>query len=204
MSNFGDACKALWAKASPALLEGIDRHADEILEKYGINTRLRITHFGAQLSHESSGGSHLTESLKYSAKRLTQVWPKRFPTLEAATPYALNEPALAEKVYGGRLGNDRPGDGFKYRGGGLLQETGKNNYADLQEGTGLPVLEHPELVKDPEHALECAAYRFVKLGCLPYCDRNDVAGVTRHVNGGLTGLDERKAWLADWEETLED
>jgi len=95
-------------------------------EAAGIVTPARICHFLAQCFVESSGFTDAEEDLSYSAKRLTQVWPKRFPTIESAQPYARNPEALANKVYGGRMGNTESGDGWKYRGG-LKQLTGKDN-----------------------------------------------------------------------------
>lgn len=199
MSKFGDTVKALWRKASPELIEGIDSTADEVLAKYEFNTRLRIIHLGAQISHESMGGSHLVENLKYSAKRLIQVWPRRFPTLDSAKPYAMNEEALADKVYGGRLGNHDPDDGYKYRGRGLIQLTGRANFQTVQDRTGLQVIDDPEIASDPETALEVACFMFVKLGCMPYADADDVEAVTRKINGGTTGLNERQDWLDRWD-----
>jgi putative chitinase len=201
VSQFGDTAKVLWGKASPVLIAGLDATADEIFEKHSFNTRLRIIHLAAQVSHESMGGSHLVESLKYSAKRLTQVWPRRFPTLADAAPYAMNEEALGEKVYGGRLGNIAPEDGFKYRGQGLIQVTGKSNYETLQNRLGLPFVDQPELVCDPKHALEVACFMFIKLGCMPYADTDDIETVTKRINGGYNGLDDRKRWYGEWDST---
>ena len=94
--------------------------ADDRIAAAEITTPLRIAHFAAQIATESGGMTRLEKSLFYTAERLCQVWPKRFPTLVSVKPYAGNPKALAEKVYGGRLGNVQPGDGWRYRGGGLM------------------------------------------------------------------------------------
>ncbi|MBV9247503.1 MAG: protease, partial [Methylobacteriaceae bacterium] len=99
--------------------------ADEMFPAYGLATLLRVRHFLAQVAEETGGLRVLEEDLDYSAMRLMQVWPARFPTLATAEPYAHNPRRLADRVYGGRMGNTGPDDGWKYRGRGLLQTTGK-------------------------------------------------------------------------------
>ncbi|MBV9219458.1 MAG: glycoside hydrolase family 19 protein [Methylobacteriaceae bacterium] len=171
--------------------------ADEMFPAYGLATLLRVRHFLAQVAEETGGLRVLEEDLDYSAMRLMQVWPARFPTLATAEPYAHNPRRLADRVYGGRMGNTGPDDGWKYRGRGLLQTTGKATFALLQHDTGLPLVDQPELASAPEHMLQCAVVSFVRIhGVLAACDRNDVVGVTRLVNGGLTNLAARRLYLA--------
>ena len=100
-----------------------------------------LPNFLAQVLHESGMLQRLEEGLSYSAERLTQVWPRRFPTLSSAMPYARNPRALANRVYGGRIGNSAPDEGWRYRGRGLIQITGRDNYALAEQLTGMRLLE---------------------------------------------------------------
>jgi predicted chitinase len=175
--------------------------AQAILQKYGIaETSSRVAHFFAQTLAETGGYRVLVESLDYSATRLTQVWPKRFPTPEAAAPYAHNEEKLGEKVYNGRMGNDQSGDGFRYRGRGLLQITGKSAYKKFGDRLGVDLVGHPELVFAAAYCLEIAASEWATSGhggknCNELADADDIEGVTRAINGGLIGIDDRRLWL---------
>lgn len=146
--------------------------------------------FVAQAVHEAGHLDHVTENLRYSAQRLMAVWPKRFPTLESALPYAMNGPALAEKVYQGRMGNAQPGDGFKYRGRGIPMITGRANYAEMAKITGLPLLESPDLLEQPDTALRVGVLWWENN--VPDTIVDNVELVTRQVNGGVVGLLERK------------
>lgn len=142
----------------------------------------------AQVGHESADLNRLEENMNYSATRLMQVWPKRFPTLEAARPYANNPVALANHTYGGRLGNTMKGDGWKYRGQGPIQYTGRYNFAELQRLSGMPVITHPELLVIDK---ECGAIS----SCVYFRTRvtsNTVSGVTRQIQGGQLGLKDRQ------------
>lgn len=193
------ALKRLWPNASPVLIASVASQAPAVFQKHGINTPLRVAHFMAQISHESDGGRITEESLNYTtAERIAAVWPSRF-TVQTAQAFTHNPRKLANQVYNGRMGN-RAGsdDGYNYRGRGLLQITGRDSYRKLGQLTGLPLENEPGLAFDPDHALEVAAAEFAMLGCLPFCDRDDVRGVTRRVNGGFIGLDSRKHWLAKW------
>lgn len=179
-------------KALPGLAEALDAAAVE----FGIATPKRLAHWLGQLHHESAGLTRLEENLRYSAARLTQVWPSRFPYLDAAKPFAMNPEALANKAYGGRMGNTQPGDGFKFRGRGLMQTTGRANYAAAAAATGLDLLRDPDLLKTPSGAARSAAVFWRDHGLSALADRDDVAGITRAINGGLIGLEERKAQVA--------
>ncbi len=152
--------------------------------------------FLAQLAVESLELTRLEENLNYSAKRLMDVWPARFPTLEIATGYANSPAAIAEKVYGGRMGNDPEGsgDGWRYRGRGPIQTTGKENYTRCGAGLGLPLLHEPELLLEPGHGARSAAWYWSTKGCDEIA--GDINAVTRKINGGLHGLNERRRYLA--------
>jgi len=153
----------------------------------------------AQISHECGAGHDVVENLNYTAKRMMQVWPSRFPTFESAAPYAGNPRELANKVYNGRMQN-RPGsdDGWNFRGRGGSQTTGREGYERVKKQTGLDVVNNPDLLIDPVHFLECAVSDFVNCGCLPYAKADDVVMVTKRLNGGAVGLAERKVWLSKW------
>ena len=149
-----------------------------------------ISSFLGQILHESAGLTQFGENLSYSAERLTQVWPSRFPTLESAQPYARNPEALANKVYGGRMGNTTHGDGWKYRGRGPIQLTGRVNYAFVGDLIGQDLDVMPELIEQPRYALEAAIAWWE--GFIPDDMIGDVERVTRRVNGGLIGLADRE------------
>jgi putative chitinase len=172
------------------------RGAAKHFPAYEITTPLRLAHFMAQTHVESMGYTRLVESLNYSAKRLTQVWPGRFPSLAAAAPFANNPEALANKTYGGRMGNTQPGDGWRYIGRSIKQITGRENYAKCAVRTGLDLLNHPELAADPEHSVHIACDYWGSRCINPLADADDIVAVTKAINGGLNGLPDRKAQLA--------
>lgn len=167
-----------------AIVDGEDRIAEA-----GITSPLRLVHFLAQTAVESAGFRQLEENLNYSAARLCQVWPRRFRSIAAATPFAHNPRALANAVYGGRLGNNGPDDGWRYRGSGLLQTTGLDNY----EAAGHA--EDPEALRHPETALDSALEFWTRHGCNALADRDDCEALTRKVNGGLNGLADRRSYV---------
>jgi putative chitinase len=150
-----------------------------------------VRNFLAQTLHETCSLEKLEEDLRYSAKRLTEVWPSRFPTLAAARPYERNPEALANKVYGGRLGNKEPGDGWRYRGRGIPMCTGKDNYALVQKVTGLPVLKNPDLLAQPLPALQAGIAWWERR--VPDALLGDPERVSHAVNGGDIGMEDRLA-----------
>lgn len=169
-----------------------------VLDEYGItDTAQRLKFFLSQVGHESGGLTIREENLRYSAKRMTEVWPRRFPTVASAKPYANNPRKLAEKTYGGRMGNgpEGSGDGYRYRGQGGIQITGKEAYEVIGEIAGLDLVNNPELASDPKHYLRiaCAFWKWKGLNAL--CDKGDFRAVTKRINGGYTGLADRKEWL---------
>ena len=159
-------------------------------------------HFVAQVLHESGGLRYLAENLNYSAERLCAVWPKRFPNADRARPYAHNPEKLANYVYAGRMGNTEPGDGWKYFGRGLIQITGRSNYALVQELTGLQVLDDPDLLCEPGPALLSALAWWGE--SVPDAESLSVEQVTRRVNGGTNGLDDRRRLFERALRVLED
>lgn len=176
------------------------RGAAEHFPAYEITTPLRLAHFMAQTHVESMGYTRLVESLNYSAKRLTQVWPNRFPTNPVAgqfvaARFANNPEALANATYGGRMGNTQPGDGWRYIGRSIKQITGRENYAKCAARTGLDLINHPEIAADPEHSVHIACDYWGSRCINPLADRDDIVAVTKAINGGLNGLDDRRAQL---------
>jgi putative chitinase len=204
---------AMWPHGNtrvPGLVEGIVSAAPAVFAKYGLNSGLVIAHAMAQFSVECGAGTELEENINYTPDRACQVWPSRFSSLAdclAKVGSFVGDPdfptKLIDDVYGGRNGN-RPGtnDGSVFIGRGLSQVTGRGNYEALGTKVGLDLADHPEIVNDPAHALECGVADFVHCGCLPFAEADDVSGVTRHLNGGLTELEERTAWLARWKAEL--
>lgn len=149
-----------------------------------------IDDFLGQVAHESDGLNRLEEGLFYTTpERLMKVWPTRFRSVREATPYLRNPAALANKVYGGRLGNTEAGDGFKYRGGGLIQVTGKENYAMLEAATGIPLVVNPDMLRQPKTALEVSIAWWERR--VPDEAMGNIQRVTRAVNGGTVGIADR-------------
>ncbi|RSZ59790.1 glycoside hydrolase family 19 protein [Massilia atriviolacea] len=181
---------------------GAEQH---FLEHFGIAaSALRVSHFMAQVLHESAALSRTVENLRYSAQRLPQVWPQRFRPRGPLDPasFANDDVRLANEVYGGRLGNDRPGDGYRYRGRGLLQLTGKDSYAQATDAlqAGYPLA--PDFVAEPDAVISArwclgaAAAIWVAKDCNEAADEDDIVLVTTRINGGTVGLAERRRWLA--------
>jgi len=187
------------------LRDGIAVAAPSVFAKYGINSPLLVAHVMAQISHECGAGHDVVENLSYSAQRMTEVWPGRFPTIASAQPYAHNPQALANKVYNGRMGNAAgSNDGWNFRGRGGSQTTGREGYERVAKQTGLDVVNNPDLLIDPTFFLECAVSDFVNCGCLPFAKADDVVSVTKRLNGGTVGLSQRIDWLSRWKRALGD
>ncbi|WP_378180638.1 glycoside hydrolase family 19 protein [Aquimarina sp. SS2-1] len=173
---------------------------DTVLPKYDINSPLRQAHFLAQVTHESGGFKFVTENLNYSAKALYGVFRKYFPTLDAANTYARKPEKIANKVYANRIGNgsESSGDGWKYRGRGLIQLTGKSNYRALSETTNQDFIYDPELVTNPKWALTSACWYWQKRNINKYADADDIHMVTKLINGGCNGLQNRQHFLEEF------
>ena len=176
-----------------------------VLDEFGIITPLRIAHFMAQVLHESGAFSILTESLNYSSpERLMAVWPTRFRTREAALPFVHNAAALAEKVYGGRMGNVRLGDAARFIGRGPLQITGRATYARIGERLRLDLVGQPDLAITPPHMIRIAGCEWEESRCNEAADDDDILRVSGRINVGkdvsdprlIVGYEERVSWLA--------
>jgi len=185
-------------------LEGLRGHIPDAViaqipdtaSKFEINTPLRLAHFLAQCGHESGGFRLTKENLNYSAKGLNGTFKKYFPTLESATPYERKPEKIANKVYGGRMGNgpESSGDGAKFCGRGYIQLTGKDNYTAFGKSINEDMSANPEKVAS-SYALLSAAWFFNKNGLHKMADGGAsdavVTSITKRVNGGTIGLDDR-------------
>jgi putative chitinase len=164
---------------------------NETFEKYEINTPKRQACFIGQCMHESGGFKHLSENLNYSAAALMRTWPSRFPDMDTAEKYERNPEKIASKVYAGRMGNTTPEEAAMYLGRGLIQLTGKENYANCGFGIGVDLLSHPDLLSTPKYAALSAGWYWNKKGLNALVD--DIETMTKRINGGTIGLDDRKA-----------
>jgi putative chitinase len=203
---FINALYNLWPdgdKKVPGLRDGIAESSDRVFKLYGITTPLLVAHVMAQISHECGAGRDVVENMNYTTKRITQVWPSRFPTMESAAPFSGNPRALANKVYNGRMGN-RPGsdDGYNFRGRGGSQTTGREGYERVAKTTGVDVVNNPDLLIDPRFFLLCSVADFINCGCLPFAKMDDIFKVTKKLNGGTIGIQDRVAWLVKWKKAL--
>ena len=164
---------------------------NDTFQRYAINTPLRMAAFVGQCSHESGNFKVLVENLNYSAERLCKVWPSRFPTLESAQPYHRNPDMIANKVYSGRMGNSDEGDGALYIGRGCIQLTGKTSYTLAGDALNVDFMHSPDLVSIPKYAALTAGWFWNKRDLNKEADAKDYTGMTKKINGGLTGLDDR-------------
>ena len=168
----------------------------DTIAKFELNTPLRLAHFLAQAGHESGGFKAVNENLNYGAKGLLGIFKKYFPTPEKAALYERKPEKIANLVYGGRMGNgpEASGDGYKFRGRGYIQLTGKDNYAAFDKVVSENLLETPDLVAT-KYPLLSAAWFFHKNGLHKIADQGAtdavVTSVTKRVNGGTIGLPDR-------------
>ena len=164
-------------------------------ERFEINTPERQAAFIGQCAHESANFKTLQENLNYSAKGLNATWPSRFPSEDAAQPFHRQPEKIANKVYSGRMGNTDEGDGWKYRGRGLIQLTGKDNYRLASDALGVDFIADPDLVLTKEYAALTAAWYWNKRSLNKEADAKDFTGMTKKINGGIIGLADRVAHI---------
>lgn len=194
MVSVTDLRRIAGAKNVHPLMFSIAEEINKQAAAFGLVSRGDLARFLANVSVETAGFTRLEENLNYTAARLCKVWPKRFPTLADAKPYAGNPQALANKVYGGRLGNGgKPNAGWLYRGSGALQTTGFDNFAEVEKATGLPVTKNPDMLRKPDLAVKAALIFWQRRGLNGVAD---IEKVRRVINGGAHGLAEVKAALA--------
>lgn len=172
----------------------------ETFEKYQINTPKRQACFLGQTMHESGSFKFTRENLNYSARALMNTWPSRFPDLETASQYERQPEKIANKVYSGRMGNIEDGDGAKYIGRGLIQVTGKENYTHCGEALGVDLITNPQLLEEPRYAALSAGWFWNKKGLNALADegtKDAFEVMTKRINGGLLGLDDRKSKMIE-------
>lgn len=168
---------------------------NKILPKYEINTKNRVAGFLAQCGHESADFTVLKENLNYGAKGLRGVFPKYFPDDATATAYERQPEKIANKIYGGRMGNgpESSGDGYKYRGRGAIQLTGHDNYDAFAKSIGKSIDETITYLETLDGAIESACWFWKSRNLNATCDADDITKMTKLINGGTIGLDDRKA-----------
>ena len=172
----------------------------DVMTKFKIDTALKLAHFLSQCGHESGGFRIVNENLNYSAKGLLGIFKKYFPNNAKAEAYQRKPEKIANIVYANRMGNgpEASGEGYKYRGRGYIQLTGKQNYTAFGKAIGVDIATNPDLVAT-KYPLLSAAWFFTR--CLPKCtDASDAAvtAVTKCVNGGTIGLEDRKKHFKEY------
>jgi putative chitinase len=167
---------------------------NEILPDYEINTPQRMAAFIAQCAHESGGFKFLTENLNYRAVTLRKLFSKYFPTDALAQEYEKKPEKIANRIYGGRMGNgpEETGDGFRYCGRGLIQLTGKANYQNFADSIETPVEEVSEYLQTFEGAVQSACWFWESNNLNALADAGDIKMMTKKINGGFIGLEDRE------------
>lgn len=166
---------------------------NETFARFNLTTNNQKAMFIGQCSHESGNFRLLQENLNYKAATLMKLWPKRFPTLEVANQYAGNARAIANKVYADRMGNrdEASGDGYRFRGKGLVQLTGHSNHFHAGKALGVDFVMQPDLVATPKYAALTAGWFWETHKLNPPADALDYTKVTKIINGGTIGLEDR-------------
>lgn len=214
MYNFENALNKLWPRAPQKVKNAVIAAHEEQFQQFEMDDPLIIAHFMAQISHECGGGTIIRENMNYRAQRIMQIFGvgkhSAKVTEEEAQTLAGQPQALAERVYGlgnpkkaKELGNERPGDGYRYRGGGMLQLTGGYNYRKRGDAIGYTLYENPEQLDNPTISFKVAVAEFAGLGCIKWAKQDNIVKVTLLVNGGRNGLADRVVWLRKWKEALE-
>lgn len=186
--------KAVNPKTKVATLEKFVEPLNQVVEHYEINTPERMAAFIAQLSHESGGFNYIKENLNYSAKGLMTTFKKYFPTEELAKQYERKPEKIANRVYANRMGNgpESSGDGWKFCGRGLIQLTGKDNYTRFSAAIEMDIDDCVAYLETPEGACSSAGWFWHSNKLNTFCDRGDFVGLTKRINGGTIGLQDRK------------
>lgn len=168
---------------------------NETFNRFGINTARQQAAFIGQCGHECGNFRILEENLNYRAETLCKLWPKRFPTLEFAKQYERNPRKIANNVYSNRMGNrdEASGDGYRFRGRGCIQLTGHANYYHAGQALGVDFVMEPDLVATPKYAALTAGWFWSTHGCNELAEAGNWVALTKKINGGTIGLDDRVA-----------
>jgi putative chitinase len=162
---------------------------------YDINDPHRLAAFLAQCAHESGGFTAIKENLNYKAETLCRVWPRLFPNMDVANQYAHNPEAIANRAYSNRMGNgpETSGDGYKFCGRGLIQLTGRSNYQAFADSIGVDIEELPEFLSTFEGCVQSACWFWEANNLNQWADAGNIERMTKIINGGTLGLDDRTA-----------
>lgn len=165
----------------------------QLFPEYDITTPQRVAAFVAQCAHESANFSVLKENLNYRAESLVRVWPRYFPTIEIARQYAHKQDKIANRAYANRMGNgdEASGDGWRFCGRGLIQLTGRDNYQSFADSLEMPINDVPEYLGTFEGAAQSACWFWETNNLNKFADVGDIKGLTKAINGGYLGLDDR-------------
>lgn len=182
----------VFPNADPELVDALVNAQDSLISDYGIDTEMKMSHFLAQTAHESGGFRLREENLNYSADRLMAVFPKYFRNVDARS-YHRQPEKIANHVYANRMGNgdEDSGDGYMFRGRGLIQLTGRSNYTAYAEDNDMSIDEAVEFLSTAEGAVESAAWFWNKNDISDPAEQDNIREVTRRINGGTNGLQER-------------
>lgn len=188
-----DILRAALPAARPTDIARFATPLAEACAEWGIDTPVRLAAFLAQIAHESGQLRTLAENLNYSAEALLRVFPRHFDAGRAAA-YARQPERIGSRVYANRMGNgaEASGDGWRYRGRGLIQITGHDNYTACGTALSLDLIAQPELLEQPGPAARSAAWFWHRNGLNAFADVGDIETITRRINGGLIGLDDRR------------
>jgi putative chitinase len=174
------------------LLEHLNVALSSLVDETNFSNIKRQAAFIAQCGHESGSFTVLTENLNYSAEGLYNTFSKYFASIQAAKPFERQPEKIANKVYGGRMGNNTTGEGWKFRGRGFIQLTGKENYTKCGKSIGVDLVANPDYVSTIEGAIKSALWFWNSNGLNVFADKEDLVGMTKKINGGTKGLEERK------------
>ena len=193
--NFSDGASAIRSGNGAANIGVLVKS----MQENGMTDPKEQAMFLAQLDHESGGFKRLSENLRYQPQNLLKTFPKYFRTLNDAQEVAAAGPeAIAERVYGGRMGNSKPGDGFKYRGRGFIQLTGYDNYAAASKALGIDLVNNPDQASQPEIAAKIAHWYWQQRGISTAARNGDIEKVTKRINGGFNGIEDRRNKFAKY------
>lgn len=214
MYGFEQALNKLWPRAKASVRNAVIAIHEKEFRDHGMADPTTIAVFMGQISHECGGGTIIRENMYYKRLRIMEIFGvgkhSAKVTEEEARTLEGQPQALAERVYGlgnpkkaKELGNTRAGDGYRFRGGGMLQLTGGYNYKTRGDKIGYNLYDNPDQLDNPTISFRVAVAEFVGLGCVPFAKQGDVTKVTLKVNGGKNGLADRQVWTRRWLAELE-
>ena len=177
---------------------------NDTFQRFGLDTMEEQACFMGQFSYESNHFKDLSENLNYRSETLVKLWPKRFPSMELANAYAHQPEKIANFIYANRMGNrdEGSGDGWRFRGSGLCQLTGHDNFYHAGKALGVDLVANPDLARTPKYAAPVAGWYWQTHNCDKYANAKDYNGLTKVINGGLFGAEQRIAVMKQAESVL--